>query len=307
MSETIAITGTTGFIGTHLMAALQEDGWSVRALVRREPPPGNRRVEWVKGDLDDREALRRLVEGTQAVVHCAGRVRGRNAAQFDHVNAEGTANVVSAAAAQPTWPRFLLLSSLAARQPRLSWYAASKCRAEELLLRHGDAMPWTILRPTAVYGPGDREMLGLFKAMRRGLLPVPGDPAARVTLLHVKDLVEAILCWARTATPPRGRFELHDGTPDGYGWADLTDIAATAWQRPVRRLPVPAGLLRGAAWLNLGLARLVGYDPMLTPGKVRELRHPDWRCDNTALTAAVGWNPRITLLDSLRGDMAAVT
>ncbi|MDZ7754576.1 MAG: NAD-dependent epimerase/dehydratase family protein [Gammaproteobacteria bacterium] len=307
MSRTIAITGTTGFIGSHLMTALLEDGWSVRALIRHPPPPGDHGVEWVTGDLDDRDALHDLVQGAQAVVHCAGRVRGRTAAQFDHVNAEGTENLVSAATEQPTWPRFLLLSSLAARQPKLSWYAASKRRAEELLLLHGDAMPWTILRPTAVYGPGDREMLGLFKAMRRGLLPVPGDPAARITLIHVKDLVEAILCWARADTPPRGRFELHDGTPDGYGWADLTAIAATAWRRPVRRLPIPSGLLRGAAWVNLGLARLLGYDPMLTPGKVRELRHPDWRCDNTHLTQAVGWSPRITLLDSLRGDMAALT
>lgn len=307
MSGTIAITGITGFIGSHLMIALLEGGWSVRALIRRAPPSGDQAVEWVQGNLDDREALGRLVQGAQAVVHCAGRVRGRNAAQFDHINAEGTANLVSATVAQPTWPRFLLVSSLAARLPKLSWYAASKRRAEELLLTHGDAMPWTILRPTAVYGPGDREMMGLFKAMSRGLLPVPGDPAARVTLIHVRDLVEAILCWARAPTPPRGRFELHDGTPDGYGWTDLTAIAATAWHRPVRRLPVPAGLLRGAAWLNLGLARLLGYDPMLTPGKVRELRHPDWRCDNTSLTAAVGWHPRITLLDSLQSDMAALS
>lgn len=307
MAGTVALTGTTGFIGTHLVTAFTESGWTVRALVRRPPPFEHPAVTWVSGDLDDRRALRALVEGADAVVHCAGRVRGSSRDQFERTNAEGTANVVCAASCQRPWPRFLLLSSLAARRPELSWYAASKRRAEEQVVGHADAMPWAILRPTAVYGPGDREMMGLFRAMYRGFLPVPGSRGARVTLLHVTDLTEAVLRWAEAQRPVWGVYEVHDGRPEGYGWRDLTAIAEQAWQRPVRRLPLPGVLLQGAAWANLGLARLLGYDPMLTPGKVRELGHPDWRCDNAPLSEALGWSPRISLLDSLRGDLAHPT
>lgn len=299
MGRTAALTGATGFIGGQLAAALVERGWEVRALARRRPPV-QAGVDWVAGDLHDRDALRQLVDRVDAVVHCAGRVRGSSAAQFNRTNAQGTANLVEAAAAQRPWPRFLLISSLAARRPDLSWYAASKRLAEDLLTRHADAMPWTVLRPTAVYGPGDRELAPLFEWMQRGVLPVVGHPRARITLLHVQDLVEAVCCWAEAPRPTRGLFEIHDGTRDGYDWRRLTAIGEEAFGRAVRRLPVPAAAMYAAAGANLALAWLSGYEPMLTPGKVRELRHEDWRCDNGPLTEALGWMPRVSLLAALR-------
>lgn len=310
--QTIALTGATGFIGSRLLEVVAAQGWSIRALTRRAPAPSAAQpsagpvaqVTWVRGDMADRRALEQLVEGVQLVIHCAGRVRGCSAAAFHQVNADGTENLVRISRAQPQRPRLLLLSSLAARCPELSWYAASKYQAEQRLRQHGDALSWTILRPTAVYGPGDRELRGLFRAMRRGLLPVPGPAHARITLLHRDDLAQAVLCWARSEPRAHGLYEIHDGTPDGYSWPQLAAIAQTAWQRPVRRLAIPAPVLTSIAWINLGSAKLLGYDPMLTPGKVRELRHPDWHCDNGPIQAALGWQPRIRLLDSLQGDLA---
>jgi len=302
MTGCVALTGATGFIGTHLRSAFLDRGWQVRALARR-PPANEPRVEWLAGDLHDADALARLVDGAGVVVHCAGRVRGSAAAQFNHANAQGTRQLVRAAAAQRPWPRFLLMSSLAARQPELSWYAASKRLAEEFMVRHADAMPWAALRPTAVYGPGDRELTPLFECMQRGLLPVLGPLRGRISLLHVQDLVEAVLCWAQSARPVRGVFEIHDGSPEGYSWRELMTLAEEIWGRPVRRLPIHRGLLRGVGAVNLGLAWLAGYDPMLTPGKVRELRHPDWRCDNGPFSAAVGWSPRVTLSAALRRNI----
>lgn len=310
--QTVALTGATGFIGSRLLEMLAAQGWSIRALTRRAPGPSvarypgapSARVTWVHGDMADERALEQLVDGAQLVVHCAGRVRGRSSAAFRQANTDATESLVCTSAAQPQQPRFLLLSSLAARHPELSWYAASKYQAEQRLRRHGDALSWTILRPTAVYGPGDRELRGLFRAMRRGLLPVPGPAHARVTLLHQDDLAQAVLQWAGGEPRSGGLYEIHDGNPDGYSWPQLAAIAQAAWRRPVRRLPIPGSVLTGIGWINLGLARLLKYDPMLTPGKVRELRHPDWRCDNAPIQAALNWRPRIRLLDSLRGDLA---
>ena len=133
-------------------------------------------VSLVEGDLDDNAALQQLVSGAAAVIHAAGAVRGSSQQDFDHINVTGTAHLLAAITAQAEPPRLLLLSSLAAREPGLSWYAASKRAGEALLGSHPD-LDWLVLRPPAVYGPGDREMLPVFEAMARGIAPVPGDPA----------------------------------------------------------------------------------------------------------------------------------
>ncbi|MDT8340333.1 MAG: NAD-dependent epimerase/dehydratase family protein [Longimicrobiales bacterium] len=297
----VALTGATGFIGGRFLARMARAGFPVRALTRRPPPDGPPGVEWVAGDLAGPAALTRLVRGARAVVHCAGAVRGASRAAFDRVNREGAARVARTAAEAGAADRFLNLSSLAARHPELSWYAASKRRGEEAV--EGE-LPAGIrvasFRPTAVYGPGDREMRAFFRLLRRGVLLAPGPRGTRLTLLHVDDLVEAMVAWISAAEPPAGVFELHDGAPEGYGWTDLAEAARDTWGVRVRTVRPPEPFLAAAARANLVLARVVGRAPMLTPGKVREIRHPDWRCRNDALTEALGWVPSVRLRDALR-------
>ncbi len=118
MPATVALTGATGFSGATVARQLAAAGWRVRALVRpaslARRPPGLE-AEWLAGDLADTDSLHRLTRGATAVVHCAGAVRGAVRADFDRVNVDGTARLVQAAAAEPAPPRFLLVSSLAAR------------------------------------------------------------------------------------------------------------------------------------------------------------------------------------------------
>lgn len=300
MPGPVALTGATGFIGTALLERLAAAGFEIRALTRLPRPPG-KTIRWIPGDLDDVRALRELVRDTTAIIHCAGVVRGASRAAFTRVNTTGTANLIDAAVAQDPPPRFLLISSLAAREPELSWYADSKRRAEQALAETAGAMPWTVFRPTAVYGPGDRELSPLLRLTRRGILPMVGRTPARFSLIHVDDLAAAVLCWlAADARTPAGIFELDDGTPGGYDRFALARIAAEVWGRPVRPLALPASLVTVIAAINLGLSRLFRYPPMLTPGKVRELTHPDWVCDNTPLTRALpDWRPRVRLQDAL--------
>ena len=303
MSPIIALTGATGFIGGALIRRLQETEWRVRALAR----PASRRdhlsgveARWIEGDLEDPESLRRLVRGADAVVHCAGAVRGRTRNHFFRVNRDGVARLLKAAVREHPPPRFLLVSSLAAREPHLSPYAASKRAGEAVLAAGAGRMPWAALRPSVVYGPGDREVLPLFRSMYRGVAPVTGPPGARFSMLYVDDLAGAILKWlARGGTRTR-IFEVHDGTPGGYGWGDLIRITARLRGGPVRRIRVPAVLLAAAAAVNIAAARITGYDPMLTPGKVREIGHPRWVCDNTPLIRETGWSPRVRLEEGLR-------
>ena len=314
MPRTLALTGATGFIGTALRRQLVSAGWEVRALHRRRVPQpqsgsDDTRIRWVCGSLSDPDSLRRLLKGASAVVHCAGAVRGASAEQFNQVNVAGVARLVQAARELHPTPRFLLISSLAAREPALSFYAASKRGGEDTLRTLAGPMATTIFRPPAVYGPGDREMAPLLRCMQHGVAPVLGSSAARFSMLYVEDLTEAIRqTLARPDWAP-GPFEIHDGHPGGYSWEEVMTTVSRILRRPVRALRIPVALLRAAAAGNLLLAQLCGTLPMLTPGKVCELTHPDWVCHDAPLREATGWTPRIRLeagmrltIDALRAD-----
>jgi len=306
MSRTIAVTGATGFIGAMLVNHLLAAGWNVRALVRSRSAhriPEIPQLEAVTGSLEDSESLHRLVQGAAAVVHCAGAVRGATAADFNAVNVDGLKRLVRAALSLSPRPRFLLLSSLAARSPELSHYASSKRQGELALAAMAEDMEWIALRPPAVYGPGDKEMLPLFQWMGRGIAPVLGEPHARLSLLYVEDLCAAVLNWLNAGSCRCGVFELNDTQTGGYSWDETIARVSTLRARHIIRLPLPAVLLKSIALINVALARFIGYAPMLTPGKVRELRHPDWVADNSALTAAIGWQPVFPLEQGLRRTM----
>ena len=305
MHRTLALTGATGFIGAALLRQLTNAGWQVRALHRSAVPPSrptarSGSVEWIHGSLEDMQSLRCLTRGVAAVVHCAGAIRGATAAEFRRVNVEGVVRLAQVAGGLSPLPRFLLLSSLAAREPQLSYYAASKRDGEEALRSAAAGMSWTVLRPPAVYGPGDRETRPLVRCMQCGFSPVLGGDGARFALLFVEDLAEAVARLLDSEAWPRGPFEIHDGRADGYAWQDVIQTVARILGRPVRQVNIPHGLLWAAARANLILARAFGYAPMLTPGKVRELTHSDWGCDDAPLRRATGWTPRFLLEAGMR-------
>jgi nucleoside-diphosphate-sugar epimerase len=306
MSRTIAVTGGTGFIGGMLIHHLVNAGYHVRALTRDRSAhklPKVAGLEAVSGSLQDSESLRHLLQDASAVVHCAGAVRGVTAADFNAVNVDGLSQLVRAALSLSSRPRFLSLSSLAARAPPLSHYASSKRQGEQALASMAADMEWVALRPPAVYGPGDKEMLPLFQWMGRGIAPVLGAAHARVSLLYVEDLCAAVLRWLDAGQCESGIYELNDTQSGGYSWDEIIANVSALRARRIFRLTLPAMLLRSLAGVNVTAARLIGYAPMLTPGKVRELRHPDWVADNTALTAAIGWQPEISLQEGLRRTM----
>lgn len=302
VAKRVAVTGGTGFIGRALCARLLAEGYPVRALVRdtaRAADLAASGVTLVPGDLDDRDALRVLLDECDVVIHLAGAVRGNSQQAFDRTNVRGTQNLLEALAARDDLPGLLLVSSLAAREPELSWYARSKYQAEQCLRQGPADLDWGIIRPPAVYGPGDKEMLPVFLWMARGIAPVPGDPAARVSLIHVEDLAGAIVASLRLPGLQRRTFTLHDGTPGGYDWDEMAATAGAVWRRKVRLVRLPGPLLDVLARANLALSRMLGYAPMLTPAKLRELRHPDWVVNNDDITAATGWRPQIPLSKGL--------
>jgi nucleoside-diphosphate-sugar epimerase len=293
------VTGASGFIGTHLLEQLCANGHTVRALTRAPNPPKTipgRCVTWITGALAEGRGLDRLLAGADAVIHCAGAVRGARPADFDTINVDGTRHLVDAAA-RANVERLLLISSLSAREPELSMYANSKRRGEGALV--GCDLRWTIIRPPAVYGPGDKELTPLFALMRRGVAVTPGHDG-RFSLIYVDDLVRAMIAWLAAPDLAGRCLEIDDGTPGGYDWAALIAAAEALFGGHVRHLPVPRALLAGVAAMNQLQARVLHRLPMLTPGKVRELFHRDWVCHTGDATQVLNWTPEIRFADGLR-------
>jgi len=299
----LLLTGATGFIGQHLHRRLLDRGHAVRILLR--PASVTRasfdaRCQVTVGELDDVAAMVRALDGVEAVIYAAGTVRGQRYRDFLTANVTGVATLIAALGSRnpaPPHPHLLLISSLAAERPELSDYAASK-RAGEDVLRAATHLPWSILRPPAVYGPGDVEMRPLLKLVRAGLALCPGPRDQRLSLLHVADLVRAVEALLDHRDACRQRcFGLDDGKPGGYDWGEIGLAVAG---RRVRQLNVPPRLLVALARSNLRAAALLGYSPMLTPGKVRELQQSSWLCDNRALALATGWQPEIDLARGAR-------
>ncbi len=280
----IAITGGTGFVGAHLIEAALAAGHDIAALARREQSPRDG-VTWIAGSLEDRDPLRRLATGADAVIHVAGVLNAPTRDGFEAGNVTGTLAMLAAATAGGVH-RFVHVSSLAAREPQLSLYGGSKARSEELVETSG--LDWVIVRPPAVYGPGDRETLELFKMARTGVMLMP--PPGRFSLLHVDDLARLLLALVDPAAPSKVRFEPDDGRPNGWSHKEFAAALGAAVGKKPLVISAPEAALRLAARAD----RLVrGDKARLTLDRAAYFAHRDWVVDPAAAPPADIWSPAI--------------
>jgi uncharacterized protein YbjT (DUF2867 family) len=282
-TRTLAVTGGTGFVGRHLLRAAVKSGYDVRALTRVWKPPEDE-IEWVEGALDRPESLVKLATGADAVIHIAGLISGSKGA-FEAVNIAGTAAMIDAARKAKV-RRFLHVSSLAAREPDLSDYGWSKARSERLVAASG--LEWTIIRPPAVYGPGDRETLELFKWARRGFMALP--PKGHFSIIHVEDLCRLILAVLDEPDTILETYEPDDGKQDGWHHRHFARTLGRILGKRTATLSLPRPVFRWASRLD----RLVRRDQAkLTADRVRYFCHPDWVVTAAKRPPAALWEPRI--------------
>ncbi|MEE9412798.1 MAG: NAD-dependent epimerase/dehydratase family protein [Methylococcales bacterium] len=302
-SNTIAITGATGFVGSTIIKLLVSQGWRVRALAR-DPNKleqfADCPIEWVYGDLSNSDCLDSLVYNSHAVIHCAGTVRGSQLSDFIAANVEGVSNLVTAILADSSQPRLLLISSLAARMPDISDYAKSKRQGEAFLATHISQLKWTILRPAAIYGVGDQEMKPLLDLMQKGVCLQLSGAISRFSLIHVDDFAQAVAQWLDNGVAEHEIIEIDDGFPNGYGWQDISHIASGVFRRPVKRIYIPVVILKVLAAVNNFLAKMINHNPMLTPGKARELAWHDWVCRSQPKMKIAHWQPRYQFEQGLK-------
>ena len=280
----LGVTGGTGFVGGRLIELALAGGHEVRALTRRPQPP-KPAVTWVEGALDRPDSLARLAEGADALIHVAGVINAPDRAGFEAANVTGTSAVL-AAAEQAGIARFVHVSSLAAREPKLSAYGASKAGSEALVGASG--LPWAIIRPPAVYGPGDKETLELFRMAKRGIVLLP--PEGRLSLIHVDDLGRLLLALADPAAPTGLLVEPDDGRHSGWSHAELGRALGAALGRKVATLSLPRPVLDFVARID-ALVRRGGAK--LTPDRVAYFCHPDWTVDPGKGAPDGLWKPQI--------------
>jgi uncharacterized protein YbjT (DUF2867 family) len=289
---TLAVTGGTGFVGQAVIDEACRQGLPLKALARREQAPCAG-VEWVRGDLADGDALARLVEGAEAILHIAGVVNTPDPMGFHLGNVAGTEALIEAAKAAEI-RRFVFVSSLAAREPGLSQYGRSKHHAEAVVEASG--LDWTIVRPPAIYGPRDREILEMFRAARWGVVPMP--PSGRASMIHVEDLARLLLALAPNwPGVVRHTFEPDDGRPHGWSHTELAKAIGEAVGRSVWAPAVPASLMRTGAWLDRTLR---GARAKLTPDRVGYMVHPDWVSSPDKAPPAELWHAEISTPDGLQ-------
>lgn len=309
------MTGGSGFIGAHLLAALAARGDRVRCLLR----PGSDRAHLpaavepvVAADLTAAGALERLVRGSDAVVHLAGLTRSWSARELQRVNRDGSAALCAALArARPAVGQLIMVSSQAAvgpscgRRPRreqdppapVTAYGRSKLAAERVRQRH-PRLPITVLRPPAVYGPGDRDIFAYFRLVRSGLRPEL-VPAGRLSMVYVGNLVDALLLLLER--PPRAGHRVYHVADRGV--VTMSTVArwiAAAYGRPTLRLPVPLAALAVAGLPLAAAGRLLRRDLLLSRDKLREIAQPSWVFAASRIQHQLGYRPRVTTRDGIR-------
>ena len=303
----VAVTGATGFVGSHVIRRLSASGHQVRILARRMPIAAltpEKPLEVVLGDLDDQPALSRLVSGVDAVIHVAGVVKARRAAEFHKVNVEGTRHVAAELAGTSPEVRVIHVSSLAAREPGLSPYCRSKRGGEEAIRALPNPTRLTIIRPPAVYGPGDPEIFPLFKAASLGVCLCPAARGARLSLIHGADLAAAIVAAVEAPSLPEPVYELDDGRAGGYAWDEIRAVLSASLAQPVRMLRLPRPVSTAVACGVELHSRLAGSLTALSLAKVPELYHPDWTARGPRLETATGWNAGFDLTKGFADTLA---
>ena len=269
----MALTGGTGFSGAFILPQLLAAGYDVVALARRPEVLAGKCRNVIAGDLADEAALAKLVESADVVLHVGGATSEKSRQGYFEVNLEGTKRLFRAARASHV-NRFVYVSSLTAREPELLDYGASKAAAEKFLLPHDDEdCDILILRPPAIYGPGDKATLPLLKQLQSRVAFLPGRKSSRFSLLHVSDFAK-IVCDS-VEYKSHGIFELDDQTI-GYTWADLAAANAALTGRPARVMHVPFPVLNAAAGVAEAIAKFTGKSAFATRQDIAKIYHDDW-------------------------------
>lgn len=307
----VLVTGANGFVGSHLTEALLARGYQVRCMVRRTSDltfVQHLPVEWAYADVRDAESLHVACQGVDIVCHCAALTRALDQETFLRVNAQGTKALAEGAmAANPNLHRFLYISSQSAAGPSrgaedfrdesrppqpLNWYSKSKLAGEQALLSMEDKLPLTIIRPSAIFGPRDRDFFAYFELVKWHLQLQLGRTDRWYSFIYVRDLVDLIL---RALENGAAVGQTYFGSGPTHTYTELSEAIARAMDRRVLRIPLPESILTPIALGAKIQERLTGRPALLNEQRVRDMRHSFWLCSGEKARRELGFTARYTL------------
>ncbi|MCB2203512.1 NAD-dependent epimerase/dehydratase family protein [bacterium] len=306
------ITGGTGFVGSHLVEVLKNRGWELCVLAKDAMFSADLGVPVTIADLSDREAVAPLLRDVDYVFHVAGLTRARKTVDYYMVNHLGTRDLLDACAEHcRALRRFVYVSSLTAVGPRngageiteqspyhpVSHYGRSKMMAEIEVMERRNEIPVTIVRPSAVYGPRDRDLFRYFKMIRTGIEPLLGSGAHQLNLVHVRDLVDGII---RAAEHPAAEGEAFFIGGENYSTAGLCRHIARAMQRRPFVFHLPEFLIYVVGAAGEATGRLLRRQVFFNVQKVREAVQEAWTCSIDKARERIGFEPRVTLDAGMR-------
>lgn len=313
----VLVTGATGFVGSHVVDVLLEHGHDVFYIARKTSNfrwLNGKNVTRVDGSLFDVQSLRGAVEGMDVVIHVAGLTAAKNEAEFLRGNRDATQNLLDAVRAYtPSLQRYVHISSLAVCGPAehldepiteesplhpITAYGRTKKLAEQCVTSCTD-IPWTIVRPPAVYGPRDEAILTFFQTINKGLASFIGFDEKRVSLVHVRDLARGIV---DAAFSPAGVGQTYFISSDEtYTWDQISAVTATVMgKRKLFRVRLPHSVVLSIAGTVGFFGKLAGKPPVLDYEKGIDLTQKYWICSTSKARKELGYRQEITLADGIR-------
>jgi nucleoside-diphosphate-sugar epimerase len=310
----VLITGASGFIGSRLRDALLASGSDVVAIRRPGSPP-SKAGRSVQADYANVAELERVVatEKPDYVLHVAGVTKGTSYEDFRLGNVMPTRNLLGALHRQhPDTKRFVLVSSLASYGPSatsaphreadprrpIEYYGRSKLEAEEVVEEESGGIPWTILRPSGVYGPGDVDYFNLFKSAMRGWNVFFGNRNRCMSIIYVDDCVRGTLMAAQHENSVgKGYFLTND---EQVTWEQFQSEVLQVVDRRVRTLDLPEQLVSIAA-LGGELASRIDRKPRLfNLQKAKMGAQQAWTCVGDAARTDFGFSADVDLVEGIR-------
>jgi dihydroflavonol-4-reductase len=307
----VLVTGANGFVGSHLVESLLDKGYQVRCLVRKTSNLkwlSGLKVEYVYGDISERNSLNEAVANVDVIIHSAGLTKAKNREGYFKANAEGTRNLVEVCLERnPGLHRFIYISSQAASGPGederpkdeaapcrpVSDYGGSKLEGEKIVSEYSSKLPVTIIRPPAVYGPRDTDMLGFFKVVKYGFRISFGKGESYISLVYVKDLVDGILLAAENTKAIGQTYFIADDRV--YSWREAFNIIAGVMNKKTLPLRIPKSIVFFLAFLSESFYRLLGKTPAFNTQKTREITQRYWGLDVSKAKKELGFVPRFPL------------
>ncbi len=309
------VTGSNGFIGSTLVERLLREGVKVTCLVRKTS-----QLHWLKdlpvrliyGELSDADSITPAVEKADIIYHLAGVTKAKDSEGYFVGNYQATLNLLSASLRHgPEQQKIVFVSSQAAGGPSfdgkpltedcearpVSVYGQSKLMAEEAVRDFNRYRPTTVIRPPSVYGPRDKDIYVFFQQVSKGLLPLPGSGAQKVSMIHVDDLVEGI--WlAGQSEKANGRLYYISGDGE-YDWRAIGRFVARALQKRPVTVHIPFWLIDLVSCFSIGVAKIQGKSALLNRDKVREMKQVAWLCSNARAKEELGFQPRVSLEEGI--------